>query len=152
MNPRSLRVLRRGPSCCRKTGTTNTARCNTYWKDSMKDNNRRNVAAVNANMKTRKHAKNAARLLTVAVQLSIVSAYWLVLSWETVGIIDHLFVSQYLLHLIINKSSARTKNRTGKQTSSNPFQVYHSQTKIFLRKLQTWNLIHSHNPIYWHII
>ena len=67
----------------------------------MKDNNRRNVAAVNANMKIRKRARNAAKFMTVAVNLSIVSADTLVLSWETVGIIDHLFVSQYLLHLLI---------------------------------------------------
>ena len=66
----------------------------------MKDNNRRNVAAVNANMKIRKRARNAAKFMTVAVNLSIVSADTLVLSWETVGIIDHLFVSQYLPHLL----------------------------------------------------
>ena len=46
----------------------------------MKMNKRRNVAAVNANMKNRKGAKNAASFMTVSVNISIVSADTLVLS------------------------------------------------------------------------
>ena len=46
----------------------------------MKINKIRNVAAVNAKMKNRKGAKNVARFMTVAVNISIVSADTLVLS------------------------------------------------------------------------